>query len=48
MDMQQMLELLLANQEKAKADQARMEADMDSNQTKAAKKEEILAEMKAD
>jgi type IV secretory pathway VirB4 component len=48
MDMQQMFELLLANQEKAKANQARMEAKMDVNQAKAAKQEEILAELKAD
>jgi hypothetical protein len=33
MDMQQMLELLLANQEKAKTHQARMEAKMNCNQT---------------
>jgi hypothetical protein len=31
MDMQQMLELLLANQEKAKANQTRMEAKIDAN-----------------
>jgi hypothetical protein len=30
MDMQQMLELLLANQEKAKVDQARMKAKIDA------------------
>jgi hypothetical protein len=48
MDVQQMLELLLGNQEKAKADQARMEAKMDANQAKEAKQEEMLAEMKAD
>jgi hypothetical protein len=41
MDMQQMLEHLLANQERAKADQARMEAKMDANQAKAASQEEM-------
>jgi hypothetical protein len=45
MDTQRMMELVLANQEKAKADQARMEAKMDANQAKAAKQEEMLAEI---
>jgi hypothetical protein len=47
MNMQQMLERLLPNQEETKADQARMEAKMDDNQAKAAKEEEMLAEISA-